>query len=102
MSVPNRTLALTELARGDLEDILAYTLKSWGDDQRVIYRTAIDRVLRDLLAFPMLGAAREDLAPGCRMHRVREHLVIYRVTEQELVVLRIVHRRTDLLSVEIP
>lgn len=45
---------------------------------------------------PRLGKTREDLRPRLRSHPVLSHIVVYRVDRDLLIVLRIVHQRTDL------
>ena len=92
----SRRLRLTPEAADDLRDLLQYSLETWGQRQRDTYRALIHRALRDLARFPDLGRGRDELAPGLRSHPVGQHVVIYAVSDKELVVVRILHGRRDL------
>lgn len=48
MSSPNYPLILSEQAQADYEDILAYTLRTWGAQQHAIYADFLDEALRSL------------------------------------------------------
>jgi hypothetical protein len=52
-------------------------------------KLGIDR----LMQFPMTGTTRGTLAPGLRSIRVRpfQHLIFYRVVEDQLVLIRLLH-----------
>lgn len=45
-----------------------------------------------------MGSLREDLFPGCRCLPVGEHLLFYRVSDVEITISRVLHRRQDLHS----
>ncbi|MGH6957416.1 MAG: type II toxin-antitoxin system RelE/ParE family toxin [Caulobacteraceae bacterium] len=64
---------------------------------------AADRLIRrfyaaeDLLAeFPEIGEARPDLAPGLRKWTVGSYLMLYRVSDEDVVVVRVLHGARDL------
>ncbi|HEY5049057.1 MAG TPA: type II toxin-antitoxin system RelE/ParE family toxin, partial [Rhizomicrobium sp.] len=46
-----------------------------------------------LIKFPLIGAPREALAPGLRSIRVRpfRHLMFYRIEDNEIVLIRLLH-----------
>jgi toxin ParE1/3/4 len=96
MSPPDLRLALTPQAREDYADVLLYSHHEWGAEQAARYATALAAALDRLLAFPHLGRARDDLMPGCRVHRVEQHLVVYDIRERTLRILRILHHRRDI------
>lgn len=65
--------------------------------------TAADRLLDRferrwelLTSQPYSGAAREDIAPGLRHVVVGEYLSLYRVTEEAILIVRVLHGRRDL------
>jgi toxin ParE1/3/4 len=63
----------------------------------------LDRFQRhwELLATqPYSGAAREDIAPGLRHVVVGEYLTLYRVTEEAVVIVRVIHGRRNLSAQE--
>ena len=98
MSSRSLPVVLSPDANLDLVDILLHGLSTWGGRQAATYEAEIDRALERIGAFPELGRRREDLGPGYRAHRVRQHVLIYRIEDAAVIVLRIVHVRTDLAS----
>jgi toxin ParE1/3/4 len=52
---------------------------------------------RDLGEFPQLGPARPEVAPDARMLVIGEHLALYRIVDDGVEILRVVHgaRRLD-------
>lgn len=88
-------LTVTHAARGDLKAIARYTEKEWGGTRREQYLTAIRDRFSDLLTHPLLGTGRGDLAPDCRSLLVGRHVIFYRVSGEEIVILRILHQRMD-------
>lgn len=53
-----------------------------------------DRAL-ELLHFPELGRARNEIQPGLRSLLARNHLLFYRAESQEVQILRILHGSMD-------
>lgn len=50
-----------------------------------------------LARFPYLGTARdEDLGTGSRTFPVGEYVIVYCVEEEDVLILRVAHRRRDL------
>lgn len=45
---------------------------------------------------PRLGAERSDIRPGLRYFVVKEYLILYRIIEDGIEVVRVVHGRRDL------
>ncbi|MGH2530689.1 MAG: type II toxin-antitoxin system RelE/ParE family toxin [Thermomicrobiales bacterium] len=92
----SRRLRLTQEARDDLRDLLQYTLETWGRKQRDSYRALVLRTLRDLATFPGLGRKRAELGADLRSFPVGQHVVIYWLNDEELIVTRIMHSRMDI------
>jgi toxin ParE1/3/4 len=59
------------------------------------YADRLSATLDELTQFPGIGRACEEIAPGLRSFSVGQHVVFYRVTNGELIVVRIVHGRQD-------
>jgi plasmid stabilization system protein ParE len=51
--------------------------------------------MANLVDFPELGQPRDDLYLGCRQLRVEQHILFYRVTEEEIIVGRVLHLRQE-------
>ncbi len=90
-----RRLHLTADAQADLRSILRYTARQWDIRQRDIYRGHLDEGMNTLLEFPDRGHERDDLYPGCRALRVKQHVLYYRLTETHVIVGRVLHVRQD-------
>lgn len=88
-------LILSPRAQSDLDDIWEYTVEHWGVRQAEIYirlvKTATDAVAAD----PKVGRTCDDVRPGYRKYPVGSHVLFYRTTATAIVVVRILHRRTD-------
>jgi toxin ParE1/3/4 len=98
MSSRRLPVVLSPDANLDFADILLYGLETWGDQQTAAYEAETDRALERLGTYPELGRQRDDLGAGYRTYRVRQHVVIYRVEDAAIIVLRIVHGRADIAS----
>lgn len=100
MSFHKRRVVITGPARKDIDAILDYTELEWGDDQRKRYRAQLRNAIGRLAGMPTLGRARDDLAPGMRAFPVDRHIICYRVTEDALFVVRVLHGRQDASTVD--
>lgn len=89
---------LSPKAVRDLEDIDSHIAVH---DPRAAERT-IDRLLdiaRLIATTPGIGVARDDIAPGLRLHPAGAYLLLYRIVRTRVEIVRIVHaarRREDL------
>ncbi len=96
MSARRRRIVLAPRASDDLDDILLYTYQQWGKRQRDVYRRALFAGLRKLADFPGMGKERPDYESDIRSFPIEHHVVIYRFTDTELRVSRILHERQDI------
>ena len=71
-----KRLVLSPLAQEDYEDIAVYAVTTWGEEQWVSYEGALVQALTALAETPLLGRPRDDLRPGARSLRVREHVTV--------------------------
>lgn len=96
--MPSRRVDTARDADADLQQILDYTRERWGDAQRFRYSQAINRALRQLREFPFAGRDRSDLGPGIRSYPVAEHVIIYLVRGDHILIVRILHGSEDIAS----
>jgi toxin ParE1/3/4 len=87
---------LAPRARQDFEDILRYTAETWGQPQMLAYRDKIDDALQAISRNPQLGHRRSDLPPTHLAYLVGSHIIIYRLGDDKLGVVRILHERMSL------
>ena len=95
MSVPRRQVVFTPPADEDFIGILQYTAREWGVRQRDTYSRKLTDALQRLTHFPHLGKPRDDLRPGLRAREAGEHVIYYRVNDEAITVLRLLHHTMD-------
>lgn len=83
---------LTRLSETDLEDILGYTLKSWGNKQAERYLGDLQACLQELAERPGLGRRCDTIRPGLMRIEHGRHVVFYRIKESGIRVIRILHQ----------
>ena len=79
----------------DVRDILRHTSRLWGRDQRAVYRATLDEAMQALLIHPSRGQSRFDLAPEVHVLPVAAHVVYYRIGDDGLTILRVLHTAMD-------
>lgn len=91
------SLVLSESARQDLEDIWDYlALESIDSADRML--DELFELCERLSEMPRMGRIREELLPGLRSFPVRRYMVYYRIHNQILEVVRVLHSRQDVDS----
>jgi toxin ParE1/3/4 len=89
-------LILSPRAEDDFANILQYTLETWGETQMLTYRDVLDNALKTVLQHPDMGYKRPELSANHRLYLAGQHLIIYRVDKQAVLVSRILHQRMDI------
>lgn len=91
-------LRVTRLAAEDLEEILHYTLATWGVGQFHRYRRKLFEGFATIAGEPfhLLSRSRGDLFEGARIYPVGRHFLIYYVSIEDVVLARILHKQMDL------
>jgi toxin ParE1/3/4 len=95
MSAPERTVIVSPDAQVDLADILIHTAQQWGEEQRDRYEATLVQAISGLADYPESGARRERLFPGCRVRLAGRHVIYYRIADDIVEVVRILHASTD-------
>ena len=98
MSGPQLPLKILPKAATDIKQILKYTQRVWGDEQRKKYKAAINRCLKDIQANPSPRIKSEDCGNGYfRRHLDKKyrHYIFYRVTTDSIVIVRLLHDSMD-------
>ena len=86
-------IVVSPRAEADIVDIAAYTLENWGDRQMVRYVEGLHERFMRLAAEPYTGRRREELGRGYRSIVHGSHIVFYRLTVRDLVIVRVLHVR---------
>jgi toxin ParE1/3/4 len=86
---------ITERAQADLDEAWDYVAQR--------NEAAADRLLDKILAaarrhasFPLIGRARDDLAPGLRSFAVPPYVVFYRPVDDTIEVIRVLYGARDI------
>ncbi len=91
----SKKLRLSGPAKKDLGRIGEFTRREWGAAQKRKYLGQIRDRLKAIRATPGLGAPRDDIDKGLRARPARKHVIYYRETKTELVIVRILHENMD-------
>lgn len=86
---------VSRAARADLKNIAAYTQKVWGANQRRTYLKGLDFAFHFLAENPMVGSPCDYIAAALRKHRFESHTVFYERLENEILIIRILHKSMD-------
>jgi toxin ParE1/3/4 len=86
-------ISLAPRARDDIVAIAAYTLERWGDARMVRYVDDLHRRFALLSQFPETGRRRPDVGRRYRSVTQGSHVIFYRVTVKEVVIVRVLHGR---------
>lgn len=70
------------------------------ENRRAAFRVveALDRRILQLAHFPEIGTARPDVADGMRMLVEGNYLILYRITETRVEIVRVIHGARDLTT----
>ena len=94
--MPTFQLVIAPAARDDLTDIYHYGLSQWGQAQSEHYLSRIKDQLRLLTRQPRMGGIkRPELLPGARSLAVARHVLFYRLNENRIEIIRVLHGRQD-------
>jgi toxin ParE1/3/4 len=85
-----------EQAIFDLEDIWLYTLHTWSLRQADRYHSMILKEIEFLVAHPKSGKDQHNIRAGYRSSKIKSHIIFFRILENELEVIRILHERMDI------
>jgi len=91
----SRRLRVSGPARLDLVLIGEYTRREWGAQQKRKYLGQIRDKFKAVRDSPSIGVARDDIDARLRAVVVRKHVIFYRETDTELIVVRVLHQSMD-------
>ena len=90
-----RELVISEHAEADLREIWLHNFGNWGEAQADRYLDELDAGLRECGVEPEDGKRREAVRSGYRSSLVRKHVVFYTLTDDEVLVQRVLHGSMD-------
>ena len=90
-----KSIRLSNPAKKDLQTIANYTQQVWGVIQKRKYLVLIRKSLQQLNQMGNTGKKRDDVANGLYCLPVQKHIIFYRESEKEFIVIRILHSQMD-------
>ena len=90
-----RDYRLAPAAATDLEDIWRYTARNWSVEQADRYTDALEAAFDTLLAMPEIARERREFDPPVRVHPSAQHVIVYRIEADHLVILRVLGGRQN-------
>lgn len=90
---------LTHKAVDDLTEIWRYTAETWSESQADNYYKLIIEGIEEIARRPETGKEYGLIEPGLRGVKVGRHILFYLIAnKKDILVIRILHDRMDLLS----
>jgi toxin ParE1/3/4 len=82
-------------ALADLEEIWEYTQNRWDADQAERYSLILRQGIEQLASDPRRGRPCDHIRPGYRRYAVGSHVVFFRVVEERMHIVRVLHQSMD-------
>lgn len=90
---------VSKAANADIRRIARYTQDTWGRDQRQRYLDGLNDKFEVLAAIQEMAAERRDFRPPVRIHHFEKHLIIYVITDNGILIVRVLHQSQDVLAI---
>ena len=91
-----RTYILSKKAVSDLEDIWHYTVEKWSVEQADRYYNLIFDEIAFICKNENAGKPMEHVRKGYRASKVKSHLIFYKISNNIIGIVRILHERMDI------
>ena len=92
----NRTYIISKKAVSDLEAIWLYTVETWSVEQADRYYNLIFDEIAYICQNANAGKSMEHIRKGYRAAKVKSHLIFYKMSDNIIEVVRILHERMDI------
>ena len=86
---------LSEAAVGDIEEMLTRSMLDFGVVQTETYSQSLIQCLELLGENPEMGSAVDEIRPGYRCFLHESHAIFYKPREQDVLIVRVLHKRMD-------
>ena len=87
---------LSKKAVADLEGIWLYTVEKWSVNQADRYYNLIVDEINFICKNNNAGKSMEHIRKGYRASKVKSHLIFYRILNNTVEIIRILHERMDI------
>ncbi len=90
---------ISKKAVSDLEEIWLYTIEKWSIEQADRYYNLIFDEINYICKNINAGKSMGHVRKGYRASKVKSHLIFYRVINNTIEVIRILHERMDIENI---
>lgn len=87
---------LSPAAQVDIEEIFDFTYERWGFDQAEDYAHELRRAIERAATNPRIGRSCDEIRLGYRKLSVGSHTLYYRLVDDAIDIVRILHQRMDI------
>ena len=87
---------ISKKAVSDLEEIWLYTVEKWSIEQADRYYNLVFDEINYICRNINAGKSMEHVRKGYRASKVKSHLIFYRVINDTIEIIRILHERMDI------
>ena len=87
---------ISKKAISDLEEIWLYTFENWSVDQADHYYNLIFQEIQFIRKNIASGTSMEHVRKGYRASKVKSHFIFYRIQNNVLEIIRILHEQMDI------
>jgi toxin ParE1/3/4 len=87
---------LSEETDNDLQNIYDYTEEHFGTDQAIKYLLGLEELFEFLCMHTDTGRKRNEIREGLRSSSYVSHTVFYRVLENHIYIVRVLHASRDI------
>lgn len=87
---------ISKEAANDLENIWLYTFENWSVEQADWYFNLLMDEIEYIAKNPKVGKDYSEVRKGYYRSRVKSHFIFYRVNENEIEIIRILHQQMDI------
>ena len=91
-----RTYVISKKAVSDLEEIWLYTVEKWSTGQADRYYNLIFDDINYICKNSDAGKSMEHVRKGYRASKVKSHLIFYKISNDTIEIVRILHERMDI------
>ncbi|MDR7222180.1 type II toxin-antitoxin system RelE/ParE family toxin [Aminobacter aminovorans] len=91
-----KRLIFSPAAEADLEQIWRYTAETWNPDQADEYIMQIHSSCTELATGRRKGRSLADIRAGYLKLSIGSHFIVYRIVDETIDVVRILHQRMDI------
>lgn len=89
---------LTQDAERDIGTIAGIGIETFGMKQARAYHDALFNVFDLIADNPRMGRERLELTPAVRVHPFRSHIILYKIEDADVLIIRVRHAHEDWIT----